>query len=215
MANDNVVLRFDEVTFEFELNKPLLDEASFSMRNGSKFALMGQNGSGKTTLFKMIMGELKTKAGNVFSDKDAKIAIAKQIMDPKFKPLTVREYFATAFDEKIYNLDKRIADVFEVVNADLPLDKTVNKLSGGQQAKLLLAYALIQEPDILLLDEPTNNLDQDAIDHLTTFLIMYDKTCLVISHDAEFLNMFTDGVLYLDVFTKKIEQYTGNYYDVV
>ena len=65
------------------------------------------------------------------------------------------------------------------------------------------------------MDEPTNNLDQQGIEHLTGFLMMYEKTVIVISHDADFLNAFSDGVLYLDVFTHKIEQYTGNYYDVV
>jgi ATP-binding cassette subfamily F protein 3 len=130
-------------------------------------------------------------------------------------PFSVRDYFATAFTEKKYNLDKLIGDVFEIVNVDLPLEKKVREFSGGQQARLLLAYALIQNPDILLLDEPTNNLDQAGIEHLTGFLMMYEKTCIVISHDADFLNAFSDGVLYLDVFKHKIEQYSGNYYDVV
>ena len=80
---------------------------------------------------------------------------------------------------------------------------------------MLLAYALIQKPDILLLDEPTNNLDKQGIEHLTKFLIEYEKTCLVISHDAKFLNAFTHGVLYLDSYTRKIEYYVGNYFDVV
>jgi ATP-binding cassette subfamily F protein 3 len=78
-----------------------------------------------------------------------------------------------------------------------------------------LAYSLIQDPDILLLDEPTNNLDKDGIDHLITFLIMYEKTVIVISHDADFLNCFTEGVVYLDVFTHKTELYVGDYYSVV
>jgi ATPase subunit of ABC transporter with duplicated ATPase domains len=88
-------------------------------------------------------------------------------------------------------------------------------LSKSSQARLLLAYALIQEPEILLLDEPTNNLDRDGIDHLTAFLIMYPKTVLVISHDADFLNSFTEGVLHLDVYTSKVDKYDGNYTDVV
>ena len=88
-------------------------------------------------------------------------------------------------------------------------------LSGGQQARLLLAYALIQSPDILLLDEPTNNLDQAGIDHLITFLIMYDKTVLVISHDADFLNCFTEGVIYLNNHTHQTEMYVGDYFSVV
>jgi len=80
---------------------------------------------------------------------------------------------------------------------------------------VLLAQALIQDPDILLLDEPTNNLDKHGIAHLTQFLIDYKKTVIVISHDADFLNSFTHGVLYLDVFTHKVEQYTGDYLKVV
>jgi ATP-binding cassette subfamily F protein 3 len=58
-------------------------------------------------------------------------------------------------------------------------------------------------------------LDKAGIQHLTNFLVDYKKTVLVISHDAEFLNAFTEGVLYLDVYTKKIEQYVGNYFNVV
>lgn len=102
-----------------------------------------------------------------------------------------------------------------MVNLRAALDKKISAFSGGQQARLLLAAALIQKPDILLLDEPTNNLDSEGIWHLTDFLQNYSKTVLVISHDADFLNSFTDGVLYLDVYTKKVEQYVGNYYDVV
>lgn len=216
MANNEVILRFSEVTFEFGHNKQILDEASFSVRQGSRIALMGQNGAGKSTIFKLITNELQPKEGGIFrTPKDTTVGIARQVIPPEQMPLTVREYFATAFAEKKYDLDKHIKNVLEAVNLSIPLDRVIKSFSGGQQARLLLAYALIQNPDILLLDEPTNNLDQTGIEHLTGFLMMYEKTCLVISHDAEFLNAFTDGVLYLDVFTHKTEQYTGNYYDVV
>src|SRR3989339_1554947 len=103
----------------------------------------------------------------------------------------------------------------EAVNLAVPTDRPVGELSGGQQARLLLANALIQKPGILLLDEPTNNLDKAGIDHLIQFLIMYEKTVIVISHDADFLNCFTDGVVYLDIFTRKLETYVGDYYTVV
>lgn len=216
MANDNVILRFSEVTFSHDTHKQILDEASFSVRNGSRITLMGQNGAGKSTLFKLITGEYKPTDGDVYvTPKDATIAIAKQVMPQEALVMTVREYFETAFTEKTYNLDKLIKEVFDVVNMELPLDKLVKELSGGQQARLLLAHALIQNPDILLLDEPTNNLDTAGVEHLTGFLMMYEKTVIVISHDADFLNAFSDGVLYLDVHTRKVEQYNGNYYDVV
>ncbi|OGM99103.1 MAG: hypothetical protein A2817_01250 [Candidatus Yanofskybacteria bacterium RIFCSPHIGHO2_01_FULL_39_8b] len=216
MANDNVILRFSEVSFEYEHDKKLLDEASFSVRTGSRVTLMGQNGAGKSSLFKLITGELEPTSGKVFkTPSDATIAIARQVMPKELSNLSIQEYFATAFEEKKYNLDKLIGDVFEIVHLDLPFDKKIKEFSGGQQARLLLAHALIQNPDILLLDEPTNNLDQHGIEHLTGFLMMYEKTCMVISHDADFLNAFSDSVLYLDVFTRKVEQYIGNYSDVV
>ena len=216
MADNNVVLRFSDVAFEYEPGKKLLDEASFSVRSGSRITLMGQNGAGKSTIFKLVTGELEPTEGSVFrSPSDATVAIARQVMPKDALDLTIREYFATAFEETEYSLDKLIKEVFDIVHLSLPLDKLVRELSGGQQARLLLAHALIQNPDLLLLDEPTNNLDQYGIDHLTGFLITYEKTVLVISHDAEFLNAFSDGVLYLDIHTKKVEQYTGNYNDVV
>lgn len=216
MANDSVVLRFSDVSFAYEHDRKLLEEASFSVRTGSRVTLMGQNGAGKSTIFKLITGELKPNVGSVYrTPTDATIAIARQVMPQGLLTHSVREYFASAFHEQKYNLDKLIADVLEVVQLKVALDAVVNNLSGGQQARLLLAHALIQHPDILLLDEPTNNLDQAGIEHLTGFLMGYDKTCVVISHDADFLNAFTDGVLYLDVFTHRIEQYTGDYNTVV
>lgn len=216
MANESVIVRFSDVSFEYEHGRPLLDEVNCSVRTGSKIALMGQNGAGKSSLFKLITKELKPSEGEVFvTPQNATVAIARQVMPLDSLRLTVRDYFKPLFSDDTYNLDKLIKDVLGVVNLNVPFEKTVSALSGGQQARLLLAHALIQNPDVLLLDEPTNNLDKDGIDHLTAFLMMYEKTCIVISHDADFLNAFCDGVLYLDVFTRKIEQYAGNYYVVV
>ena len=214
MAQGNVIVRFEEVSFGYRSENPILDEASFSVRENAKLTLMGQNGAGKSTIFKLITGELKPDKGSVHLLPGTTIATAKQVMAREHLTETVREYFSHAFSEVPYNLDKRIADILEVVNLPAPIDKAVGSFSGGQQARLLLAFALIQEPNILLLDEPTNNLDRDGINHLTMFLIMYPKTVLVISHDADFLNSFTEGVLHLDVYTGKVEKYDGNYTDV-
>lgn len=215
MANDNVAVRFNKVSFEYGRDKPILDEASFALRRGSKITLMGQNGAGKSTMLELITGTLKPDDGSIFVDPDLKIAYAKQVIPREFMALTTREFFAKYFSGKDYELDRRIDEALEVVNLRAPKDKFIQSFSGGQQARLLLASALIQDPDLLILDEPTNNLDKAGIEHLTQFLIGCDKTCIVISHDADFLNMFTDGVIYLDVFTHKVQQYVGDYYVVV
>lgn len=215
MSRDDLVIRFKDVTFRYENGKTILDEASFALRRGSKIALMGQNGAGKSTLFQIITGSLKPNAGSVYRNNADTVACAQQVIPRDQLGLSVRDFFARSFHGPDYDLNRRIGESLEAVNLSLSLESPVESFSGGQQARLLLASALIQNPDVLLLDEPTNNLDQEGIGHLMTFLMMWDKTIIVISHDADFLNMFTDAVLYLDVHTHKIEHFIGNYYDVV
>jgi ATPase subunit of ABC transporter with duplicated ATPase domains len=242
---DDTVLRFNEASFGFGHNHPILDEASFAVRRGANVTLMGQNGAGKSTIFKLITGAVsqaaqqaasqadgyKPESGKVIVGQGCTIAISRQVIPRPELDLTVRDFFRKAItgktgdDAKIYDIDPRMDAVLEAV--DFPgralaagghagiAERIVRSFSGGQQARLLLSSALIQDPDILLLDEPTNNLDKAGIEHLTQFLKNYRKTVVVISHDAEFLNSFTDGVLYLDIHTKKIEQYVGDYLDVL
>lgn len=210
-----VLVRFEGVSFEYGHNHPILDEVDFSLRRGMKVTLMGQNGAGKSTLFSLITGEHQPERGKIQIPRGTSIAMARQVLPLSARDLTVREFFETCFPEKVYDIDPKIDVALDAVNLHAPKDRIVKSFSGGQQARLLLASALIQDPDLLLLDEPTNNLDKAGIEHLTAFLKAYQKSCLVISHDAEFLNSFTDGVLYLDVHTRKIEQYTGNYYDLL
>lgn len=219
MSKNEGILRFEEVSFNYGHNKPILEEVDCAIRRGSKITIMGQNGAGKSTLFALITEKLRPESGSIHISNNASIALARQVIPRSEMTLTVREFFEKCFKEKIYDIDPRIDEVLEVVNLHGSTkgfkERTIKTFSGGQQARLLLASALIQNPDILLLDEPTNNLDKAGIEHLTQFLIKYPKTVIVISHDADFLNQFTDGVLYLDIFTKKLEQYVGNYSDVV
>ena len=212
---DEIIIKFDEVSFGYGPNHPILNKVSFSVRRGTKITLMGQNGAGKSTIFQLLSKELKPDIGKINISEKISIAISRQVIPRNQLDLSVKDFFQACFPKTIYDLDPRIDEVLETVNLKAPHNKIIRSFSGGQQARLLLASALIQNPDLLLLDEPTNNLDKAGIAHLTQFLKEYPKTCIVISHDADFLNAFTDGILYLDVFTRKIEQYAGNYFDVV
>lgn len=223
MSRNAGLITFDTVSFEHTPNKPILLESSFSIRRGAKLTLMGQNGAGKSTIFGLIAGTNEPDEGKINIMARTSIAISRQVIPRDELELTMREFFEKCFDEKVYDIDPRIDQVLAVVNL-LPKkekiaqdfkERIINSFSGGQQARLLLASALIQNPDVLLLDEPTNNLDTEGIEHLTEFLKEYRKTVVVISHDADFLNSFTHGVLYLNQQTKKVEQYDGNYHDVV
>ncbi len=215
MSKGEVIVRFEGVSHNFGVRKPILEAVDFSLRRGMKITLMGQNGAGKSTLFSLITGAQTPEDGIIHIQHGLTIAIGRQVIPRDQLDLTVREFFQKVFPAKVYDIDPKIDKILEVVNLVAPYDKVIRSFSGGQQARLLLASALIQNPDLLLLDEPTNNLDKEGIEHLTKFLIDYKKTVMVISHDAEFLNSFTQGVLYLDVHTHKIEQYVGNYFDVV
>jgi ATPase subunit of ABC transporter with duplicated ATPase domains len=184
-----------------------------------KVVLLGQNGAGKTTLFKLIEEKLTPEDGDINKHHKMKISHAKQIFKQSQLPLTVTEYFQSFFEKKDYALEPKILKVLKDVNLSIPnqniLEKKISEFSGGQQGRLLLAGALIQNGDLLLLDEPTNNLDKEGIDHLVDFLKKTKSTCIVISHDSEFLEKFSDGLLYLNADTQKVEQYSGTYQDVL
>lgn len=215
MSRQDGLITFSDVSFEYTHNKPILIGANFVIRRGAKLTLMGQNGAGKSTIFGLITRAYTPNEGSINIMPRTTIALSRQVIPRDELDLTVREFFQRCFSEKVYDIDPRIDAVLEVVNLSAPHDRIVRSFSGGQQARLLLASALIQDPDLLLLDEPTNNLDVAGIAHLTEFLKAYKKTVVVISHDADFLNAFTHGVLYLDVHTHVIEQYDGTYHDVV
>lgn len=213
--NGEVVMRFENVSFSFGENKPLLKETNFNIRKGSKLTLMGQNGAGKSTLFSLITGERKLEEGRIIIGNGLRVAIAKQFIPHSEWEMTVREFLEKAFEEKVYDIDKRAKGIFAGIQLTVSLDLKIKDLSGGQKGRLLIAQALIQNPDILLLDEPTNNLDSAGIKLLTEFMKNYSDTVIVISHDANFLNAFTHGVIYINVQNYQVEQYIGNYFKVV
>lgn len=222
MSRSDGIIVFKDVSYEYDATRPILREANFVVRRGAKLTLMGQNGAGKSTIFSLITRDLHPDEGDINIEPRTTIAIARQIIPRDELTLTVREFFQSCFTEKVYDIDPKIDAVLEVVNLtptekmrETFKDRIVGSFSGGQQARLLLAQALIQEPDVLLLDEPTNNLDVAGIEHLTNFLKENKKTVLVISHDADFLNAFTQGVLYLNTQRRQVEQYNGNYHAVV
>ena len=155
--------------------------------------------------------------GQVIVDRDETVACAMQTMPTRCREMTVRAFFADQLDDEAlegHEVEAKMAKVLREVVLEAPGDRIVGSFRGGQQARLLLAAALIQNPSILLLDEPTNNLDADGQWHLQSLIQMTDKTCVVISHDEDFLNAFTDQVLYLDMFSKKVETYMGDYWFV-
>ena len=98
MANDDVAVRFNKVSFEYGHKKPILDEVSFALRRGTKFTIMGQNGAGKSTILNLITGALKETDGSIYVDPRLKIAYAKQVIPREQMEFSVKEYFEQFFD---------------------------------------------------------------------------------------------------------------------
>ena len=107
MAKSDTVFSFDQVTFEYGPNNPILQNADFSVRRGSKITLMGQNGAGKSTIFALITGTLTPESGTVSIAEGATIATARQVIPREEIDTTVEEFFASVFPKKIY--DKIVA----------------------------------------------------------------------------------------------------------
>src|ERR1035437_7236005 len=99
MAEDEVILKFSNVSFEWGTNKPILNEASFSVRRGSKITLMGQNGAGKSTIFQLITGESKPDSGSINTNQNLTIATAKQVIPREDLELNIIGFFQKCFSE--------------------------------------------------------------------------------------------------------------------
>ena len=221
-SGGGAVARFKDLSFAHSLSHgDLLSEVSFSIRQGAKITIMGQNGAGKSTIIKLLSRSLFPDEGDVVLGSGETVACAMQTMPTHCREMTVKAFFSEMIGLthqgpplEDHEVETKIALALQEVVLEAPVDRIVRSFSGGQQARLLLAAALIQEPSILLLDEPTNNLDAEGLWHLQYMIQMTDKTVIVISHDEDFLNSFTDQVLYLDINSRKVEVYNGDYFFV-
>lgn len=189
--------------------EPIYNGASFYVGKNEKVGLVGANGSGKSTIFKLITGEEMPDDGSV--KVDGKVLLVPQEVkhDPEMeKAKTIRDYLDPNNIKEDYEL-LRITSKLEL--AQFGLDTPPTGMSGGQRTKLAIARALVVEPEILLLDEPTNFLDTAGKEWVMNFLGRYPKTLLIVSHDLNLLDAKIDKILEVNLQTKKIDEYAGNY----
>lgn len=176
-------------------DKTLFNNINLTIYDGEKLGIIGANGSGKSTFIKILAGELLQDEGTIKSS--GTFAYVKQVA------------------EKI-DIDKQRKEEFVQflkTNKELSLCNDITQefetLSGGEQTKFMISYALSKNADAILLDEPTNNLDQQSVDWLIEKLNSFKGSVLVVSHDRYFLDQVVDKIYEFE--NGQINEYYGGY----
>jgi len=221
------LLSLEQVSVAFGHN-PLLAAISVSAEAGERIAIIGRNGAGKSTFLKVVAGEIIPDEGVVRIEGGIKIAQLPQELpqaDDKLVKEVVSEgrpdannllnrYYALLEDldndhaNELSDIQHKLDDIQgwdleQKVNQmiqrlQLPGDKKMSELSGGWRRRVILAQALLAEPDILLLDEPTNHLDVPTIEWMEKQLQQFRGLILFITHDRRFLEQLANRIIELD-----------------
>ena len=203
------LVSLDHITMAYG-HLPLLDDASLLIEAGERVCLIGRNGTGKSTLLQIIGGEVIPDAGTVWRQPSLRIARLEQDV-PLSTDRPVRDVVADGFNDHAH-VDAWHVDIsvdMVISRLDLPADAIVSTLSGGWRRRVLLARALVAQPDLLLLDEPTNHLDIEAMTWLESFLAEYRGAVVFVTHDRTFLQRVATRIVELD--RGRLTSWPGNY----
>lgn len=183
----------------------LFENICFSVAQGQKVGLIAKNGTGKSTLLSIIAGHEGADSGSVVFRRDVKVGFLEQ--SPRFNPeeTVLDACFNHKGEEEKVLKAKQVLTQLKINDLSQPM----GQLSGGQQKRVALANALINEPDILILDEPTNHLDLEMIEWLEDFLSRGRKTLLMVTHDRFFLDRVCSVIIELD--DRQTYTYRGNF----
>jgi ATP-binding cassette subfamily F protein uup len=189
------LLALRDVTLAFR-GPPVLDAVNLTIEPRERICLLGRNGTGKTTLLRVLHNTAEADRGEIARQQGLVTALLPQEVP--------QDLSGTVFDEVARGWGPRREPLarhqVEAAISRMGLDAAaeVAVLSAGMKRRVLLAKALVREPDILLLDEPTNHLDIDAIRWLEEFLLRYGGTLLFVTHDRVFLRRLATRIVELD-----------------
>ena len=192
------LVHLEKVEFGFE-DKTLFDNLTFTITAGMRVGLVGANGSGKTTLLQLLRGDIVPLQGKIERAENLRIVYFDQRR--QINPdLSLRRALAPDSDSVIYR--DRVIHVASwaarFLFASDQLDQPVNKLSGGERARVLIANLMLEPADLLLLDEPTNDLDIPTLEILEESLLEFKGALVLVTHDRYLLDRVSTIVLGLD-----------------
>lgn len=202
------IISLNQVTHAFGGPK-LLDNVSLQIESGDRICLLGRNGAGKSTLLHLINGDVPPDSGEIIRNQGITTAYVPQEFPQNWRG-SINDYLTAILTAQ--GEDPHVAAVTieqTLSQLDIAAELHLETLSGGLKRRVLLAAALIQNPDLILLDEPTNHLDISAICWLETFLLRLRKTLIFISHDRTFTGNIASRIIELD--RGQLHDYRCNY----
>src|SRR5262245_31692007 len=202
------LVTLDKVTMAYG-HLPLLQEASLRIEPRERVCVIGRNGTGKSTLLQIVSGSLAPQRGTVWHEPGLRIGRLAQdaLVDADRRTFdVVAEGIADTLGDS-WRAEQHVAMAMSRLR--IPADATMATLSGGWRRRVLLARALVGEPDLLLLDEPTNHLDIDTMRWLEGFLADYAGTVLFVTHDRVFLQSLATRIVELD--RGRLTSWPGDY----
>lgn len=209
----DTVIDINNVSFNYGI-VPVLEDVSLKIYEDEFIGIIGPNASGKSTLLKLILGLLEPDKGVVsihsHDGKDLRNHIGyvpQHSSFPRDFPVTVGEVVMMghiASSSRLFRykndeikLAKQVMQKLEIENIE---KRQIGELSGGQLQRVLIARALVCEPEILILDEPTSNVDMRVEEDIFSLLKNYSEhmTVIVVSHDIAFISGYVDRVACLN-----------------
>ncbi len=192
------LIEFEDVSISLG-GREIVGGVSFSVTNGMKLGLVGPNGSGKTTILRAMSGEIPATSGTIKRANGLRIVYFSQLreIDPT---LTLRRALAPDSDAVVYQ--DRVVHVASYAAKFLftgdQLNQPVERLSGGERGRVLIARLMLQPADVLMLDEPTNDLDIPTLEILEEALLEFKGALVLVTHDRYMLDRVSNIVLGLD-----------------
>ncbi len=193
----------------------ILEDVNLHIHCGSINAVIGKNGAGKSTLIRAILDDIPHEGKIEFKDREngrlrkLKVGYVPQSINiEKNTPLSVYDLIAAyqfcfpVFLRKSRKAEAEIKKALEVFEAQDLIDRQVCNLSGGQLQRVLLALAVMDEPNLLLLDEPVSGVDQNGMELFYRTIVYlkkhFDLAIILISHDLDYVANYADKVILLD-----------------